>query len=298
MPTLKERQISEDSATLKDGLRLTTSRALIARTSRIVQTALGVLSIIMPLSLAVFYTLFILGGAKSGFRFIANCIMLPLILAELIINVTALFRKKEKNRLFEEAHEKKIIHYLKLALSAAVNIFAVCEALMHPSTAVQILVTSFVLSTLFIRILFEVLRLVLQKYIDTLFLALAIDLKRVVNRSTLRGAVSVAGVANAIKNPESTLIGGFNKLFDKLEGGEKSDTPPDREPEPMFFEQYIDRAQGDERTKQRLTALAAEFRAREVEEEKAEEAKRKAEKAVEWRKLRERAKGFFSRRDK
>ncbi len=277
--TTKERVITEDTSTLADGLKLTTTRALIFKTISTINKVLSTLSILMPAVFALFYIFFIIQGEKSGFRFVTKCVLLPLVIAELAVNTVILLKKRggtPEGR--GEKHTKKVLYYAKFAISLLTNCFAIYEAITYDGAIIQILTTSLMLSFLFARILFEILKLVIEKYRDTLFLALAMDMKKVVNKTTIRGAEAAVGVARAIKNPESTFLSGINKMLDKLEGGRGKNENAEAEPEKeqTLLEEYIERANGDEPKRQRLSRIAAEFK-EQCDTERSQKERKKAE---------------------
>ncbi len=270
--------IIEDNATLADGLKLTTSRALIFKTVGTIRKILNFISIAMPLVFAAFYIFFIAVGETSGHKFVINCIMLPLVIAELTVNAVMLARERDKENTIIEKRSKKVLYYIKFAVSVITCSFAIYEAFTYDVTAVEIIISSVMLAILFVRILFEILKIVAEKYFNMMMLAVAMDLKKVVNKKTIKGATAVV---NAISNPKLAAINAFDKVVqriaDKKDGCANDSDFEEVTEEPTMFEKLVERANSNDKTRIYLSRLASEYKEECAEENFKKKQEREAE---------------------
>ncbi len=275
--------LEDEEATLADGLKLTTSRAFIFKTVSTIRSVLNFISISMPLIFAAFYIFFMINGETGGHKFVINCIMLPLVIAELVINSVLLIRQRKRKNVSIEKKGKKILYYAKFSLSIVTCAFAVYQALTYESTLIQLIMTSVMLAFLFVRMLFEILKISAEKYFNMMLLAVAMDLKKVVNKKTIRTAGAVAG---AISNPKLAAVNAFDKIVQKIadrkNGGENinEEKTEEKTEEPTFFDKYIDRANSNDKSRIYLSRLASEYK----EQNAAENFKKQQEKDAELKK--------------
>ncbi len=191
-----------------EGIKFTHTRAVLNKIADDIKSVCTVLSILAPVAFLIYYVVAIAISKEFNYTFFTKIVLAALVAVELLFNTAKLANKTDKKPINKF---NKVKRYIKIVISAVTCGFAIYDVLMVDNSTVKIIVAGAMLALVLARIIVEIARFIVEKYLETLFEAISMDIEIIANSR-------IGKAAQFIMDPKQKMVEAADSFISRISG--------------------------------------------------------------------------------